>query len=655
MKKLFIVLAAAVVCCPSCLKEDTGMESSQKDVPAKLVGNPFGEKEEGALLVKLSESATAALAEGNLNTADLLAGLEEASVEPVFSGNAGSSLSRWHKISFNNSVSVETAAQILSGQEHITAIQYNSVLVPVHSSESVEYTPRATTRSASSSNLPFNDFYLKDQWDMINDGTVTAGAVAGADVNVKDAWRLTAGDPRVIVAILDQGIAIKHSDLKNSIWNNTAEINGVAGEDDDNNGFIDDKNGYNFAEGNGVLTYGYGSDHGTHIAGTIAATNNNGIGVSSIAGGSGNGDGVRLMSCQTFTKSGESTSDWVAKALKYAADNGACIAQCSYGYQEMDGMSAAQIKEWMDSSIEYEALQYFLDPANANCEALETNIAVYSAGNYNDQYSLYPGALKDCISVTAFCPDFLPGGYSNYGAGCDIAAPGGDIVEGKADAPCMILSTGIGPNGQMTYIYKYGTSMACPHVSGVVALGASYALKIGRKFSREEFVSRLLGSANDIDSYQAGSVNKLWVHQYYDKDAAFPSWKSEYLETDVLVKKGKMGTGAVDAWNFLMSLEGTPSFMTVPGQKLSISINKCIGEGYTPEIDAEDAAALGIEGTPEIRNGIMDVTCTRIGSGKIRFKASVGKDENGVIPELDYYKYISIVSRPAVAANGGWL
>ena len=655
MKKLFIVLAAAAICFPSCLDEENGLAGGQKEISAKLVGNPFGEKEEGVVLVKLSQSASTALSEGNLDTAEMLEGLDDASIVPVFSGEPASGLSRWHKISFNKEISVETAAGILSGQEQITAIQYNSILVPVHSSESVEYTAGATTRSTSSPDLPFNDFYLKDQWDMINGGTVTEGAVAGADVNVKDAWRLTAGDPRVIVAILDQGIAVKHSDLKNSIWNNTAEINGVTGEDDDNNGFIDDKNGYNFTDDNAVLTYGYNSDHGTHIAGTIAATNNNGIGVSSIAGGSGNGDGVRLMSCQTFTKSGESTSDWVAKALKYAADNGACIAQCSYGYQEMDGMSAAQIKEWMDSSIEYEALQYFLDPANANCEALETNIAVYSAGNFNDPYSLYPGAFKDCISVTAFCPDFLPGGYSNYGAGCDIAAPGGDLTgdaaKDNAGAPCMILSTGIGPNGQMTYIYKYGTSMACPHVSGVVALGASYALKIGKKFSREEFVSRLLGSARDIDCYQTGSVNKLWVHKYYDKDAALPGWKSEYLETDVFAKKGKMGAGAVDAWNFLMALEGTPSYMATPGQKVTINV----GEGYSLEIDAKDAEALGIEGTPEVKNGILEVTCTKIGSGKIRFKATVGKDENGVIPELDYYKYISIVSRPAVAANGGWL
>ena len=124
------------------------------------------------------------------------------------------------------------------------------------------------------------------------------------------------------------------------------------------------------------------------------------------------------------------------------------------------------------------------------------------------------------------------------------------------------------------------------------------------------------------------------------------------------MKRGKMGAGAVDAWNFLMALEGTPSFITIPGQKLSLDLSKIAGadyEKYTVEISAEAKEALGVTDTPSVTNGIMELTCTKIGSGKINLKASVGKDENGVIPELDYYKEISIVSRPAVASNGGWL
>jgi hypothetical protein len=432
------------------------------------------------------------------------------------------------------------------------------------------------------------------------------------------------------------------------MWKNTAEANGKPGVDDDGNGYIDDIYGYNFKEKMGDMTYNSGGDHGTHIAGTIAATNNNGIGISSVAGGTGNNDGVRIMSCQIFdTNALPAATKTVADAFHYAAKHGASIAQCSYGHPEMEGMSQAQVLEWMEESLEYKALMYFLDPANANCKALESNIAVFSAGNFNKPASLYPGAIKECISVTAICPDFLPGGYSNYGAGCDIAAPGGDLTGDASkditNAPCMILSTGIGSNGQTTYVYKYGTSMACPHVTGVVALGMSYALKIGKKFSREDFISRLLSSADDIDQYQTGSSNKLWVSG------------GDYLDTDVFVKKGKMGTGAVDAWKFLMALEGTPSYIAKVGEKLTINIAEVIGEGYTMEISPADAQALGIENNPQIKNGILELTCTKVGSGKISFKASVGNDEAGVIPELQYNKDLSIVCRPSVASNGGWL
>lgn len=663
MNKILTILTVAAVCSTGCLKENgPGVSGNGKPV-AKLVGCPFGEKAEGELLVSLSESAVKALNEGTFDSESIFEGLEGVQMNAVFPGEASAvarkhGLHKWYSVSFDSSVSVETAASLLSEHAEIEAVEYNSVLKATFSPESYEYVEEAVTRSAataSSDALPFNDMLLKDQWDMINDGSLE-GSVAGADVGVKDAWKLTAGDSRIVVAILDQGISTLHPDLKDALWTNTAEAGGATGVDDDNNGYIDDVNGYNFAENNGRPSCGAGSDHGTHVAGTIGATNNNKTGICSIAGGTGNGDGVRLMSCQTFSRNGDTTSEWIAKAFRYAADNGAAIAQCSYGHTEMEGMSAAEIREWMSESVEYKALQYFLDPANANCDAVSTNIAVYSAGNYNDPASLWPGAVKECISVTAFCHDFLPGGYSNYGAGCDIAAPGGDIVEGKSNAPCMILSTGLNADGASAFTYKYGTSMACPHVSGVVALGMSYALTIGKKFSREEFVSRLLSSANDLDAYNTSSTMKLWVDTYWN--ASTESWESDYKNTDVLTKKGKMGAGAVDAWKFLMALEGTPSFMTKPGQKLSLNISEVLGADYgkyTLEISAEAKEALGITETPSVAEGVLELTCTKIGAGKILFKASVGKDEAGVIPELDYYKEISIVSRPAVASNGGWL
>jgi hypothetical protein len=116
-----------------------------------------------------------------------------------------------------------------------------------------------------------------------------------------------------------------------------------------------------------------------------------------------------------------------------------------------------------------------------------------------------------------------------------------------------------------------------------------------------------------------------------------------------------MGTGTVDAWKFLMALEGTPSCIAKVGEKLTINIAEIIGEGYTMEISPTDAQALGIENNPQVKDGILELTCTKVGSGKISFKASVGNDEAGVIPELQYNKDLSIVCRPSVASNGGWL
>jgi subtilisin family serine protease len=294
---------------------------------------------------------------------------------------------------------------------------------------------------------------------------------------------------------------------------------------------------------------------------------------------------------------------------------------------------------------------YFLDPANANCEALESNIAVFSAGNYNKAASLYPGAMKGCVSVTATCPDYLPGGYSNYGAGCDIAAPGGDIIENSNNAPRMILSTGCTGSDfqkQDAYVYKFGTSMACPHVSGVIALGMSYALKLGKHFSREEFLSRLMTSAVDIDQYMLPGLTKL----YYN------SKTGNYEQVDVTAKKNKMGTGLVNAWNFLMALEGTPTYLTTPGETLVIDVAECIGDTsanfeFALEMDAADKTALGLSATPEIKNGKIEISCSKTGAGKIYLTSSVGKVDK--IEGLDFHQEISIVSRPAVANNGGWL
>ena len=669
MRKTLALLTVLSVVGISCNK---GMNEKSAVLPdtleSKLVGDRFGEYEEGVLLIQLTDAAATEWYNGTYTPE----GMSEASISPVFPIDLENDLAakrhnlhRWFTVSFDTNISVESMAGTLACDPKVAAVQYNTFVSREVSPVTVECGQAVAVTRSSAAALPFNDEKLGLQWNLINTGnkSISATAAEGADIGVKDAWRLTAGDPRIIVAVMDEGVKYDHEDLKNAMWINTAELNGNEKVDDDNNGFIDDIYGYNFTNNSGKLTYdtaSKGGDHGTHVAGTIAATNNNGLGVSSVAGGSGKGDGVRIMSCQIFNESGNKTGrNNVAKAFHYAAAQGASIVQCSYGEDGKEIIGGIVMKEEYKSdddfkarnSVEHDAILYFLDPANANCKALESNIAVFSAGNYNKPASLYPGAMKGCISVTATCPDFLPGGYSNYGAGCDIAAPGGDIIEGSNDAPCMILSTGCaGGDFSKTdaYVYKFGTSMACPHISGVIALGMSYALKIGKHFSREEFLSRLMTSAVDIDKYMLPGLTKL----YYNKTT------EKYEVVDVTTKKNKMGTGLVNAWNFLMALEGTPTYLTTPGETLLIDVAECIGQTagnfeFALEMDAADMAALGLSATPQIKNGKIEVNCSKTGAGKIFLTSSVGAKDQ--FEGLDFHQEISIVSRQAVASNGGWL
>ena len=653
MRNTLIVLMAACLAGISCTKEPSFAPTSDA-MQAKMVRSSAEDHEKGCLLVKFSESAVSEIEAGK----EVLAGVPLTSMTPAFSNPRKKEIAKryglhqWYKISFDKETPVSEVARSIASDKNVLLIEQNSLIR--HSSrlqeaDFVTVDPILKSTSATQGALPFNDPMLNQQWHLINTGDqeMVPYSVPGADLAVKDAWRLSTGDTRVIVAVFDMGIMTFHRDLMNVMWTNEVEQNGKFGVDDDNNGYIDDINGYNFYDGKGMLEATGNSSvvsHGTHVAGSIAAQNGNNRGVSSIAGGSGSSvyDGVRLMSCQIF-KAGnglnvgdQAPADMVAAAFMYAADMGACIAQCSFGSK--DG--------YAPESAEYNALLYFTDVDNANCEAVDRNIAVFAAGNYHQDHSLYPGAHPFCISVTAVGPDLLPGGYSNYGTGCDIAAPGGDpylVAESEVgkDMRTCILSTGVDSSGNSSYnaegyVYNFGTSMACPQVSGVVALGMSYALKLGKRFTREDFVSRLLTSATDIDS-RLTSGSKV----FYNSENVFQQF-------DLSMYKGKMGSGVVDAWKFLIALEGTPTVITQPGKATAIDIHQYAGNSladmsYELSIDDADRESLGIEEDLELTDGILNITCSKIGSGKIRITG------NGFVRE------ISVVSRTSATDNGGWL
>ena len=193
--------------------------------------------------------------------------------------------------------------------------------------------------------------------------------------------------------------------------------------------------------------------------------------------------------------------------------------------------------------------------------------------------------------------------------------------------------------------------MACPQVSGVAALGLSYALQRGLTFTREDFISRLLTSTKNIDKYMLGGSRPFYNLNTQDYDTFNPE---SY--------KGAMGVGAVDAWQFLMALEGTPVIVVKSGQEATIDLAEYIGEtvsnfAYTIDIDQDSMSALGLSEVPVLKDGKIRITCTKNGAGKISLASSVGKDtsrEDG-IGGLGFNREISIVSRANATNNGGWL
>lgn len=588
-------------------------------------------------------------------------------------------LDRWYEAKVEDGTSIEVVANSIAKIGSVQVVEYQSVARKDYDG-TVYPVPSSSTRAVAQT---FNDPMLVNQWHYKNGGnaSISRTAMTGADINVSDVWaNLTCGDPSIIVAVVDEGVKYSHPDLQANMWVNSKEIPGN-GVDDDGNGYIDDVYGYNFVK-NGAISWddtdsqGNGdSGHGTHCAGTIAAVNNNGKGVCGIAGGSGSGDGCRIMSCQIFSGRSGGSASTVSRAIKYAADMGASVISCSFGYTSAFSSDDAYIRSV--GSMEIDAVHYF--ESCRNNDVLDGNIAIFAAGNEAHDYAHYPGAFYDVISVSAFGPDGLPAYYTNYGPGCNISAPGGEAYHVSGSFKSMVLSTlpselvELGETGSrsgLDYGYMQGTSMACPHVSGVVALALSYAKQLGKKFTRDEFKRMILASVNDIDQKIGSKASKTYAYGHSEL------FMAPYYH--------QMGTGMIDAWRLMMKIEGTPCLTATTGKSQYIDISSVFGTAsvsltyldvQVPQATIDALGLQKISGTtsgkyvpvPEgecyayVQFGRLYIHPTKIGSGKIYVDAVGGGDHvgGGSNPPggMKLEQEISLVTREVDGGNGtgGWL